>query len=161
MNAESLLVIPSSSDFSAILESGKFPEKDKSPDLDWYFPKVDPGNIPLGARVLVQLRRTKETSRGGIVLPSDTKETEKWNNQVAKITLLGPLAYRNRETKEPWAEGVWVQEGDFVRVPRWGGDRWEVQVEGEKEAVTFCIFNDHEVITKITTDPLKVLAFII
>ena len=94
-------------------------------EMEWAFPTVDPGNLPLGGRILVQLRRTKKkTTSAGIILVEETRETEKWNAQVAKVIKLGPLAFRNRETMEPWPEGVWVKEGDFIRAPRWGGDRW-------------------------------------
>lgn len=124
------------------------------------FPPVDPGNVPLGGRVLVQLRRTAKTTRGGIVIVEETKDTVKWNNQVAKVIALGALAYRNRENQAPWPEGAWVQPGDFIRVPRWNGDRFEVPINDD-ESVTFVIFNDHEIITKITGDPLKVRAYIL
>ena len=98
-----------------------------SADLREAFPAVDPGAIPLGARVLVQLRRTKKTVTSmGIVLVSETKEAEKWQNMVAKVISLGPLAFKKRDTMESWVEGTWCEVGDYIRVPKWGGDRWEV-----------------------------------
>lgn len=129
--------------------------------IEWYFPEIEPGRMPFGARVIVQLRRTKKKSKGGIILASETKETEKWNDQVAKVVAIGSLAFCNRETKEPWPEGAWAKVGDFVSVPRWGGDRWEKTVEGEEEKVTFAVFNDHELISLITEDPRNVKAFIL
>ena len=131
--------------------------------LDWAFPQVDPGAEPLGARILVQLRRTKKTSDSGIILVSETKDTEKYQNMVGKVMMIGPLAFKNRDTMASWPEGSWCQVGDYIRVPKWGGDRWEVQVPGEgdlEEKALFMIVNDHEVIAKITSDPLKVIAFI-
>jgi hypothetical protein len=55
-----------------------------------------------------------------------------------------------------------VQVGDFVRLPKWGGDRWEVPFgdPNEGETALFSVFNDHEVIAKVTGDPLKVRAFL-
>ena len=132
-------------------------------ELDWAFPQVDPGAEPLGARILVQLRRTKKTSDSGIILVSETKDTEKYQNMVGKVMMIGPLAFKNRDTMASWPEGSWCQVGDYIRVPKWGGDRWEVQVPGEgdlEEKALFMIVNDHEVIAKITSDPLKVIAFI-
>jgi len=129
--------------------------------LEWYFPEIEPGRTPFGARVIVQLRRTKRKSKGGIILASETKETDKWNDQVAKVVGIGSLAFCNRETKEPWPEGVWAKIGDFVSVPRWGGDRWEKNIEGEEEKVTFAVFNDHELISLITEDPRNVKAFVL
>lgn len=129
--------------------------------LEEAFPEVDFGLIPLGARVIVQIKTTKQTSSGGIVLVEESKETEKWNTQIGKVVSIGPLAFCNRNTKEPWPEGTWAQVGEFVRVPRWGGDRFEVKVEGQDEPALFVIFNDHELIAKITGDPLKFKNFIL
>jgi co-chaperonin GroES (HSP10) len=127
------------------------------------FPEVDPGAAPVGGRILVQWRQTiKKTTASGIVLVEETKETEKWNNQVAKVIAVGPLAFKKRDTLEPWPEGNWVEVGDFVRVPKWGGDRWEVPFGDPTigETALFSVFNDHEVIAKVTGDPLKVRAFL-
>lgn len=157
MIAESLLVIPSATEINGIL--GK--ESAQNYDVDWFFPTIDPGRIPLGKRVIVQLRRTKTVSKGGIELVQDTKETERWNDQVARVVRLGPLAYRNKTTLEPWPEGAWVNPGDFVSVPRWGGDRWSKTIEGQKEQVTFAMFNEDEIISIITDDPTTVVAFIL
>jgi hypothetical protein len=47
-------------------------------------------------------------------------------------------------------------------MPKWGGDRWEVPYKiGKIEAkALFSIFNDHEVIAKVTGDPMKVKAYL-
>jgi co-chaperonin GroES (HSP10) len=130
-------------------------------DLREAFPAVDPGAKPLGARVLVQLRRTKNaTSSAGIILVQETKETEKWNNMVAKVVEVGPLAFKKRDTMESWPEGSWCEVGDYLRVPKWGGDRWEIEVAENEEPALFMILNDHEIIAKVTGDPLKVRAFV-
>jgi co-chaperonin GroES (HSP10) len=128
------------------------------------FPPIDPGLKPLGARILVQFKQTpKKVTSSGIVLVEETKETEKWNTQVAKIIAVGPLAFKKRESMEPWPEGSWASVGDYVRVPKWGGDRIEVPFtdkQGMDEVALFATFNDHELISAITGDPLKVRAFI-
>ena len=132
-------------------------------ELAWAFPSVDPGAKPLGARILVQLRRTKKkATSAGIILVEATKETEKWNNMVAKVIEIGPLAFRKRDTMEPWPEGSWCEVGDYIRVPKWGGDRWEVPVPGEKDEdqALFMVLNDHEVIAKLTGDPLAMKSFV-
>jgi co-chaperonin GroES (HSP10) len=142
--------------------------------LEEAFPNIEAGIDPLGARVLVQIKSTKQTSSGGIILVEESKETEKWNTQVAKVVKLGPLAFCNRNTSEPWPEGMWAVPGDYVRVPRWGGDRLEVPIPGQfqtdpktcepttvPEVALFCVFNDHELIAKITGDPLKIKNFIL
>jgi len=118
------------------------------------FPDVDPGIVPLGGRVLVQLRRIANKTKSGLLIIEETKDTARYNNQVAKVVAVGPLAYRNRQDMQPWPEGTWVQVGDFIRVPRWNGDRVEVPVKDSNEPVTFVVFNDHELIAKISGDPL-------
>jgi len=129
-------------------------------DLEDAFPLVDPGAIPLGARVLVQLRKAKKRmTQSGIILPEETRDTERAQNPVAKVIALGPLAFKKRDTMEPWVEGIWCEIGDFLRVPKWTGDRWQV-THGEDENVEFMVLNDHEVIAKITGNPLEVRAFV-
>ena len=133
-------------------------------ELAWAFPSVDPGAKPLGGRILVQLRRTKKkATSAGIILVEETKETEKWNNMVAKVIEIGPLAFKHRDTMQPWPEGSWCEVGDFLRVPKWGGDRWEVKVPGDddlEDPALFMILNDHEVIAKVTGNPLAMRAFL-
>lgn len=140
------------------------PEASHEAELAWAFPSVDPGAKPLGGRILVQLRRTKKkVGQAGIILVEETKETEKWNNMVAKVIEIGPLAFKHRDTMQPWPEGSWCSPGDYIRVPKWGGDRWEVKVEGDDEMedpALFAVLNDHEVIAKVTGDPLAMRAFV-
>jgi len=133
-------------------------------ELAWAFPSVDPGAKPLGGRILVQLRRTmKKATSAGIILVEETKETEKWQNMVAKVIEIGPLAFKHRDTMQAWPEGSWCSVGEYIRVPKWGGDRWEVKVPGEDDLVDpalFMVLNDHEIIAKLTGDPLAMKAFI-
>jgi co-chaperonin GroES (HSP10) len=133
-------------------------------DIAWAFPSVDPGAKPLGGRILVQLRRTKKKTTGsGIILVEETKEAEKWNNMVAKVIEVGPLAFKNRDTMQGWPEGSWCVAGDYIRVPKWGGDRWEVKVPEEDQSedpALFMILNDHEIIAKVTCSPLEMGSFI-
>lgn len=137
------------------------PEAGNAADIAWAFPSVDPGAKPLGGRVLVQLRRTKKTvTSAGIILVEETKETEKWNNMVAKVIENGPLAFKKRDSMESWPEGSWCEPGDYIRVPKWGGDRWEVEVNDEEEKALFMILNDHEIIAKVTGNPLEMRAFV-
>jgi co-chaperonin GroES (HSP10) len=140
------------------------PEAFSDADIAWAFPSVEPGAKPLGGRILVQLRRTKKkATSAGIILVEETKEAEKWNNMVAKVIEIGPLAFKNRDTMQGWPEGSWCEVGDYIRVPKWGGDRWEVPVPGEddlEEKALFMILNDHEIIAKVTCSPLEMRAFV-
>jgi len=130
-------------------------------DLAWAFPDVNPGQRPFGGRVIVQLRRIKKTV-GRFIIVNETKENEKWNNMIGKVVAIGPLAFKNRDTMQPWAEGSWADLGDFVRVPRWGGDRWErnVPTEDGEDPVLFMTINDHELISAITDDPLSFKTYV-
>ncbi len=124
------------------------------------FPEVDPGLEPYGSTLLVQIRTPKTKSSGGIIIPEESRETELWNTQVAKVISLGPVAFCNRETLELWPEGKWCAPGEFVRVPKYGGDRWKVPVPGRNEEALFVIVKDLNIIGRVTGDPLAVVAFI-
>jgi len=131
-------------------------------ELAWAFPDVNPGQAPFGGRVIVQLRRIKKKA-GRIIIVDETKEAEKWNNMIGKVVSIGPLAFKNRETMQSWPEGSWAQVGDYVRVPRWGGDRWERKApdtEDGEDPVLFMTLNDHELIAKVTDDPLSFKAYV-
>ena len=131
-------------------------------DLDWAFPNVASGMEPFGGRIIVQLRRIKKKSER-IVLVQETKENEKWNNMIGKVIAVGPLAYKNRDTMQSWPEGSWAQVGDYVRVPKWGGDRWEIKVsEGDRDddPVLFMTLNDHELIARVVANPLSFKAYV-
>jgi len=125
------------------------------------FPEVDPNIEPYGSRVLVQLRKPKSKTKGGVFLTAETKETERWNEQVAKVIAIGPLAFCNRNTRETWPEGRWALPNTFVRVPKHGGDRWSVtHGEGDdKEEIIFAMFADHDLLGRIP-DPLSMKSFI-
>lgn len=128
--------------------------------VDEAFPPCDPGIQPFGSRVLVQIRTPKNKTKGGIILTPETRETDAWNTQIAKVRAVGELAFKNRTTMEQWPEGSWCEPGDFVRVPKYGGDRWTVKTaDGEGEAL-LVIFNDLDLVGKVTGDPLAIKAFI-
>jgi len=131
-----------------------------SADLLEAFPVVDPGAIPLGARILVQMRLPKKKmTASGIILAEETRDTEKAQNPIGKVIAIGPLAFKKRDTMESWPEGSWCSVGDFVRVPRWTGDRWEIKIDADT-TVEFMLMNDHEVIAKLTSSPLEMKAFV-
>jgi len=113
------------------------------------FPVVDAGVEIVGDRVLVQLRREKTTSKGGIILVDETKQTLRFNETVAKVIDIGPLAYKNPDTLEPWPEGPWCKVGDLVRTIKYGGDRYVVQPDDDGAPVVFITIQAREVISKI------------
>lgn len=121
--------------------------------LETVFPDVDAGVKPLGSRVLVQIRTPETRSRGGIILSEDSKDTQLWNTTVAKVIAMGPLSFHNRNNQTLWPEGAWCAVGDFVRVPRYGGDRWKV------ENAYFILINDLDILA-LVTDPLSIQAYL-
>ena len=113
------------------------------------FPDVDPGVEILGDRVLVQLRREKTLSKGGILLVEETRQTLRFNETVAKVISIGPLAYKSPEDLTPWPEGPWCNVGDLVRTIKYGGDRFVVQPDDDGAPVVFITLQAREVISKI------------
>jgi co-chaperonin GroES (HSP10) len=113
------------------------------------FPVIDCGVEVVGDRVLVQLRREKTTSKGGIILVDETKQTLRFNETVAKVVQIGPLAYKNLEDLSPWIEGPWCKEGDLVRTIKYGGDRFVVNPEDGGAPVVYITLQAREIISKI------------
>ena len=132
-----------------------------SSEIDEAFPNVDFGVRPLGSRVLVQIRKPKTKSKGGIIYSEYTKDAEQDNTQVAKVIAVGPLAYRNRNTMELWPEGAWTKVGDYVFVSKYAGARWRKDIPGQSgEKVEFVIFNDLDLIGECYGDPLTISAHV-
>lgn len=129
------------------------------PEVMRHFPEIVPKVLPTGARILCQLMSMPTTTASGIVLAPETKETDRWNCQVARILAIGPLAFCNRETAMPWKEGMWAEPGDFVIVPRWGGNRRTVKVNDEP--IYFVTVNDHEIIERVYGNPLQLETYIL
>lgn len=85
-------------------------------------PGIEPGFRPLGDMVLVMLRVPVAKSTSGFIIDDELRKTERDNTQVGKVVAMGPLAFRNRTTREPWPEGAWCAVGDYVKVPKYQGD---------------------------------------
>lgn len=127
---------------------------DKS--LDEMFPEIDPEFAPFGHRVIVQIRRVVNKTSSGIILAKEATETEAYNNTIGKLISVGPLAFKKRTTGEEWPEGIWARPGDFVRVPRFGGDRWVVDLHDGLSPVHLVLFADSDLLGAYTGDVSKV-----
>ncbi|MBV2205085.1 MAG: co-chaperone GroES [Pseudomonas sp.] len=121
------------------------------------FPDVNPGVMPLGTRVLVQLRTVRSKTSSGLILVDDTKQFNKVTTQLGRVIQIGPIAFRNRETGQLWPEGVWAQPGHLVRIPKYGGDRFERKIPGTDDTALFCLFSDHEIIARVDPDAFEEL----
>jgi co-chaperonin GroES (HSP10) len=113
------------------------------------FPNIDPGIEVAGDRVLVQLRREKAKSKGGIILVDETRQTLRFNETVAKVRQIGPLAYKSPDNLESWPEGPWCNEGDLVRTIKYGGDRFVVNPDDDGAPVVFITIQAREIISRI------------
>lgn len=141
---------PSQSFMPAVTMSGTLEEA---------FPDVDPNYLPFGSLVLLQVRVAKrKVGKDSLIeLPDDVRSTIQANTQVAKVISHGPLAFKNRNTGEPWPEGAWAHPGEYVRVPLYGGDRWEVP--HEDGVVVFRVLKDLELGGKVPR-PLDMIAYV-
>jgi len=142
--------------------------------IDEAFPNIDPGLKPLGTNVLVQIRHPKKKTAGGIILMDDSRSTEYYNTQVGKVLALGNMAFKTIarttkasgeevETVVEWPEGCWFKEGDFVRMPKYGGDRFTVPYtdqSGDSDEYVFAIFKAKDILGIITGDPLTIKAYL-
>lgn len=121
------------------------------------FPDVLPPYVPFGFLALLQLRRPKTVSRGGIIIPDGEQDAERYRVQATLVRALGPSCFRNRQTGSPWVEGAWFDVGAFVRCPMWGGDRFDVKYgKMDYEKVSFCFVKEADVVGLVTGDPLHV-----
>lgn len=128
--------------------------------IEQAFPDVDPLIDPLGNQVLVQMRRPKLMSAGGIALTEESKDFDSSMVRVAKVIAMGPIAFKNRNEMTPWPEGAWVELGQYVRVPSYAGvDAWRI-FYSETESVQFAMFNDYDMKGRIKGDPLAVVDYV-
>ncbi|MFZ5784007.1 MAG: hypothetical protein ACOY4R_27730 [Pseudomonadota bacterium] len=131
-----------------------------TPALKVAFPDVAPPFVPCGYLILCQLRSPRKLSKGGIIIPDDTKDAEKYRTQTALVRFVGPAAFKRRDTLAPWPEGAWCDAGQFVRTPMYGGDRVAVPYgQGDEEAL-FMTIKDTDVMGVIVGDPLAVKTLI-
>lgn len=116
------------------------------------FPDLGCPVLVTGNKVLVQLRRAHTKTKSGLYLAPSTVQEMKYDEVIAKVIRLGPLAYhsRNNDTGElvPWSEGPWCQVGDIVRTIKFGGDRWSIPYEDD--FVHYIIVHDREIIAKLS-----------
>jgi co-chaperonin GroES (HSP10) len=122
------------------------------------FPDVKHDREPLLSNYLVQVRRAKNTTKGGIVLPEDVRKSEASNTTIAKVVGLGPLCFKNPHTLEPWPEGPSFKVGDFLQIPRYGGSRFSVPWKDEE--VDFVLFDHLQQLARITGDPRKITTYL-
>lgn len=131
-----------------------------TPQLRVSFPDIEPPFVPTGFLLLCQLRTPGKLSKGGLIIPDDSKDAEKYRVQTALVRAMGPAAFKNRATMEPWPEGDWCVPGEFVRTPMYGGDRIAVPFGSGDDEALFIAIKDGDITGVITGDPLAIKTLI-
>jgi co-chaperonin GroES (HSP10) len=111
--------------------------------IDEHFPSVPYGGKPPGAYILVQLRMVRTKTSGGIFLSDETRDFNRSQTCLGILRETGPIAFKNRETGQPWPEGVWAKTGDLVMVRRHEGRRFEVPIPSTEERALFVVLSDN------------------
>jgi co-chaperonin GroES (HSP10) len=132
-----------------------------SADLDSAFPAVNPGEWPVGPRVMIQLQTIREKTQGGIVLALETREVNKVTSQIGKVISMGQIAFCGRDTGRRWPEGVWAKVGDLVRIPKYVGTRSERDIPGTNDKATFIVIDDHQIISVISPEMFETVSEIV
>lgn len=128
-------------------------------NIEETFPPVDPGFIPNGNRVLVQLRSLQEKTKGGLYISQQSQESALFEEQIGRVVAIGRSAFYNQTNMQPWPEGRWFDVGDFVRVPKFGGDKtWTSSPDGKK--TLFAVFRDFDIVGVVTGNPLEIKGYI-
>lgn len=135
------------------------------------FPTVDPGIRPFGFVGIFQIRQPKHVTKGGILIVAAVEGDQHYNTQVAKVVALGPLCFKTVQDGAllDWPEGRWFKIGDYVRVPKFGGDRFYVNYKREtaeqgekltiKDQAIFACFKVKDILG-LVTDPLAGMAYL-
>lgn len=148
------------------------------------FPQVDCNETPLGDCIIVQLKLPPKRLGSGLILSSESRDQENYDNTVGKVISIGPDSFKyfskDEGTLKKWPGERWYNVGDYVRVPKhprtgffkkvtheykfeqvFRDDNGEEHKESvtEKEHVVFCILQEAEILSKIN-DPLKELSIL-
>lgn len=99
-------------------------------------PDPQPMLVVKGYRVLVRPLGVKDKTKGGIILPDQTKEDANYLNTIGRVVAIGPLAWKRPDYE---IEGPWCAIGDYVLFPKFGGGRI---IYG---GVKYVLINDDEV----------------
>ena len=96
---------------------------------------------PTGWRMLVLPYGGKNTTKGGILLTSETRERESLATVVAYVVKMGPQCYND---KDRFGDTPWCCEKQWVMIGRYAGSRFKLEDGAEVR-----IINDDEVIATI------------
>jgi co-chaperonin GroES (HSP10) len=107
---------------------------------------------PTGWKILIQKKKPKEKTAGGIILSDISKDNESYLSICAQVIRIGSLCWHDRETGKPWQGGPWCKEGDWVIVPKFTALRLEIKEE------EYRFINDDEIIA-VVEDPTAIKVY--
>lgn len=131
-------------------------------ELDAAFPPVPVGGRPVGNLITLQMKRARGKVRG-LIMPGTVQDAEEWNEQIGRVIAFGPLAYRQRDNvNEWWPEGPWCVIGDYIRIPKFGFDKFKVPIEGgaPDEGIVFASIQEKHVLLVLTSNPMAVKSYV-
>ena len=103
---------------------------------------------PTGWRMLILPYRGKETTDGGIYIPTKVLDDTQIQTVVGYVVKQGSLCYKD---KEKFPDGPWCQEKQWVIFARYAGSRFRIE-GGECRSL-----NDDEILAVID-DPEDILS---
>jgi len=108
--------------------------------------------IPLNWKVLVQPHQVQMKTRGGLHLPTISKDNEEYLTAHGRIASMGDLAFKDRDTGSSWKMNI-PQVGNRVTYGKYSGQK--VTING----VRFLLLNDDE-LTSILPEDSEVTAYL-
>ena len=101
---------------------------------------TNPSGIkPTEYKVLVQPIKVDEKTKGGIILPDETKERDQFAQMQGTLVAVSPLAFTYADAKD-WGEANKPKPGDKVMFARYAG----AAVKG-MDGADYRIINDKDV----------------
>jgi co-chaperonin GroES (HSP10) len=107
---------------------------------------------PLNWKVLVQPNQVNMKTKGGLYLPSISKDNEEYLTAHGRIAAMGDLAYKDRDTGEAW-KTVSPKVNDRVTYGKYAGQK--ITINGVK----LLLLNDDE-LTSIIPEGAKISAYL-
>ena len=107
---------------------------------------------PLNWKVLVQPHQVRLKTKGGLHLPSVSKDNEEYLTAHGRIASMGDLAFKDRDTGESWKMET-PKVGDRVTYGKYAGQK--VTVNG----VRLLLLNDDE-LTSLLPEDVEITAYL-
>ena len=108
---------------------------------------------PLNWKVLIQPHQVQMKTKGGLHLPSVSKDNEEYLTAHGRVVSMGELAFRDRDTGEKWKMSTTPVVGNRVTYGKYAGQK--VTVNG----VSVLLLNDDE-LTSILPDDVEITSYV-